>query len=436
MSRTPKDHHQFKPLLVEIEEEPLNPLGRLIFWTILVALLLALLWMFFGQVDVVVSARGRVIPAGAVKVIQPLTSGVVRSILVKPGQMVEAGEVLMDVDPAETEPELDSMQADLERLKLDILRLEALLAGTALAPPADFLNGELMEMQRKLYLSARTSLAKKVQVKQEELAQVEGKLAVARQTLGRTEYQLRVSRERVERITPVRDLLSRDAYEQALTEMETLASQKMVAGHNISELEAARDQVLEQIRLIKEENRGGLLTELAQKKQELLYLQAKVKRTRFVNTRKQIRAPVRGYISQLLVHTVGGVVTPAEKLATLVPADSGMVVKARVLNQDVGFVRPDMDVAIKVDAYEFQKYGMLPGRLLQVARDSVEDEHLGLVYEAYVEPLETSLQINGEVARLAAGMSVTAEIKVGKRRIVEFFVYPLIKYLQEGVGVR
>ncbi|PNU19086.1 HlyD family type I secretion periplasmic adaptor subunit [Geothermobacter hydrogeniphilus] len=436
MFRTRNDHHQFKPLLVEIEEEPLNPLGRLIFWTILAALLLSVLWMFFGRVDVVVSARGKVIPAGEVKEVQPLTSGVVRAILVKPGQRVEAGEVLMEIDPTETEPELASMKADRKRVALELKRLDALLTGTDFTPSQNLYDDEIVEVQRKLYLSAKETLAKQVQVKQEELAQIEQQLAAAQQSLEQADYLLRVGRDRLDRITPVRDLLSRDEYDRALTDVAAYNSRQITARHKVEELEASRGQVQEQIRLIEEENRNRLLTEMARKRQESLYLTSKIERTEFVNSRQQIRAPVRGYVAQLFVHTIGGVVTPAEKLATLVPADSRPVIKSRILNRDVGYVHPGMEVAIKVDTFDFQKYGMLNGRLLQVARDSVDDDRLGLVYEAYVEPLETSLLVDGVPTSLTTGMSVTTEIKVGKRRIIEFFIYPLIKYWDEGTSVR
>ena len=175
---------------------------------------------------------------------------------------------------------------------------------------------------------------------------------------------------------------------------------------------------------------------MAKKRQEYLYLKARIERTGFVNTRQQIRSPVRGFIGQLLVHTIGGVVTPAEKLAVIVPADSPLLIKALVLNRDVGFLSPGMEAAIKVDTFEFQKYGMLQGELTQVARDSIEDQQLGQVYEAYLHPLQTTLEVEGVETAIASGMTVSAEIKVGKRRIIEFFIYPLIKYLNEGISVR
>lgn len=431
-----RDQHEFKPLLVEIEEAPLNPLGRLIYWTVIAVLVFLLLWLCFGRVDVVVTARGKVIPDGEVKIIQPLTGGVVRSILVEPGQLVEAGELLMVIDPTDTEPELVSMQADLQRAELEILRIEALLAEKLFAPQEGRYDPGQLAVQQQLYRSGRDKLARQVQVKRDELVQVASQLAGVEQSIEQNRYLLETSRAKFERLQPVRDLVSRDDYERARTDVATYETQLASGEHKQAELRAEQTQVLEEISLIEETHRQELLQSLADMSQQRRYLQAKIERTEFVNSRQQIRAPVRGYLSQLLVHTVGGVVTPAEKLALVVPVDSRPVIRAQVLNRDVGYLTPGMEVAVKVDTFEFQKYGMLRGRLRQVAQDSVADEHLGLVYDAWIEPLETTLQVNGTPTAITPGMSVSAEIKVGKRRMIEFFIYPLIKYLNEGTGVR
>ncbi|HKK00581.1 MAG TPA: HlyD family type I secretion periplasmic adaptor subunit [Desulfuromonadales bacterium] len=430
------DQHEFKPLLIEIEEAPLNPLGRTIFWVIIAALMFSALWLVFGKVDVVITARGRVIPAGEVKTIQPLTTGVVRKILVKTGQLVDKGEVLMEIDPSDTEPELASMKADLKQDQLEILRLGALLNGQPFVPGAKYYDPGQLLVQQRLYRSHRAKLERQIQVKREELAATEQQLSSARQACEQAAYLFKVGKERLARLEPVRDLVSRDDYQKARTEVSTDHNQLMTAQHKVDELLATLSRIREQIRLVKEQDRNDLLTQLAKKQQDYLYLKAKVERTGFVNTRQQIRSPVRGYVSQLQVHTVGGVVTPAEKLATVVPADSLLLVKAQVLNKDVGFLSPGMDVAVKVDTFEFQKYGMLHGELLQVAQDSIEDKRLGQVYEAYIKPLQTTLNVEGVQTPIASGMTVTSEIKVGKRRIIEFFIYPLIKYLDEGISVR
>ncbi|MCF8077879.1 MAG: HlyD family type I secretion periplasmic adaptor subunit [Desulfobacterales bacterium] len=436
MRRKAKDSHEFKPLLVEIEEQPLNPLGRTVFWIIIAAIVFFGLWMFCGRVDVVVTARGKVIPVGEVKTVQPLTAGVVRAIRVKPGDFVKEGQVLMEIDPSDIEPELESMKVDLAQVELEILRIESLLSETAFSPSEGKYDRRQIGMQQEIYESARRRLQQQIRVKKEELGQVSERLAATRKSLARAVFQWQLAEERLSRLTPVKDIISKDDYDKARSERTSFEDQVNEKIHGVEELWKSAERVRREIDLIRTEEQNRLLEELSEKRQRQIYLQAKIEKAAFLSSRQQITAPVRGTVTQLLVHTIGGVVTPAEKLAHIVPADSPLVIKALVLNKDVGFIAPSMDASIKIDTFNFQKYGLIDGTVLQVANDSIEDKNLGLVYETYIEPKKTTLTVEGVETPIGTGMSVTAEIKVGKRRIIEFFIYPLIKYLDEGISVR
>jgi hemolysin D len=436
MGRNNKDSHEFKPLLVEIEEQPLNPLGRTVFWIIIAAILFFGLWMFFGRVDVVVTARGKVIPVGEVKTVQPLTTGVVRAIRVQPGDLVEAGQVLMEIDPSDIEPELESMKADLAQVELEVLRIEALLSKTPFAPPPGRHDPRQVLMQQEIYDSSRLRLAQQIRVKNEELGQVAERRKAARKALAQAVFQWQLSEERLARLRPVQGIISRDDFDKARSEVSAYEGQVTEKTHGVEELQKSAARVRREIELIRTEEENRLLEELAEKRQRQIYLQGKIEKAAFLSARQQITAPVRGTVTRLFVHTIGGVVTPAEKLAQIVPADMPSVVKTLVLNKDVGFVASGMDASIKVDAFNFQKYGLIEGIVLQVSKNSIEEKNLGLVYEAYIRPKRTALMVDGVETPIATGMSVTAEIKVGKRRIIEFFIYPLIRYLDEGISVR
>ena len=160
------------------------------------------------------------------------------------------------------------------------------------------------------------------------------------------------------------------------------------------------------------------------------------KRLQLEKQKQLLKSPIDGYVNTIFVHTIGGVVTPAEKIMTIVPKDAKMQIKAKVLNQDAGFIEAGMPVSIKVDTYNFQKYGILDGIVTVVAPNSVEDEHLGPVYEVFIEPRNTILLVEGKEQSIKYGMTTTNEIKIGKRRIIEFFIYPLIKYMDESIKVR
>lgn len=429
------DSHEFKPLLIEIEEEPQNPLGRIVFWTIMVAILFFALWMFFGQVDVVVTARGKVIPRGEVKVVQPLTTGVISNILVKEGDSVRKGQLLMEIDPSQTEPELASMQANLMQVRLEVERIQATLGKEPFDPKGNYDQG-LVAVQRQIYQSSKQRLREQLQIKVEQLRQLDEKLASLDKTLSQHRYLAGMHQERLQRLDRVRDIISREEYNRAESDLKGAQNDVLITEHQLAESLAARQQIMEEMAFLEEDERSRLLAELAQKRRDQLDLQANVEQASFVTTKQQIVAPVAGYVNKLFIHTVGGVVTPAEKLISVVPRDSPLVIKALVESKDSGFVEAEMNASVKVDTFSFQKYGILAGQVEQVARDSLEDERLGLVYEVYVNPLETTLMVEGQEMPITTGMGVTVEIKTGKRRIIEFFIYPMIKYLDEGISVR
>ncbi len=436
MFKPADDHHEFKPLLVEIEDRPLNPLGRAVFWIVIAAILFACLWMFFGKVDVVVTARGKVIPSGEVKTIQPLNAGVVRSILIQSGDYVTKGQLLMEIDPSDVDPELASMRADHKQAELEIERINSLLEGRKFKVNNEQYDVDVLQVQQDIYAAEHERLKKQIRVKQETLLQLDEQLAGEDNVAVQARYMSGVLEEKLIRLEKVRDIISRDEYENTRSEMKRYRSELGSSQHRSAELSARKTQTIQEIAYIKEEYRNRLLTELTEKKQRYLYLQSKIEKAEFISTRQQITSPVDGYVSRLLFHTIGGVVTPAEKLAFIVPDNSQLLIKATLLSKDMGFVAEGMAASIKIDTFSFQKYGTIGGKVIQVSKDSIEDERLGLVYEMYIAPEKNTLLVDGVETPISAGMSVTSEVKIGKRRIVEFFIYPLIKYLDEGISVR
>ena len=331
------DSHEFKPILSEIEDRPLNPIGNTVFWVIMTFMLIAGLWMYFGKVDIVITARGIIIPTGEEKVIQSLDKGVVTTIPVKEGDYVTEGEIVAIVTPAEHEPGLE----------LNNIR--------------------------------------------EEEARVTQQLAADRQ-----KYGVAVANKR--RLEGVRDIIPQSRYDDAVNETNDLS-------HEIASLSASLAEI-------------------------------RNKRLQIEKQKQIIKSPIDGYVNTIFVHTIGGVVQPAEKIMTIVPKDASKQIKAKVLNQDVGFVEVGMPVSIKVDTYNFQKYGILDGVVTIVSPNSIDDEHMGPVFEVFIEPKNTTLLVEGKEQSIKYGMSTTNEIKIGKRRIIEFFIYPLIKYMDESIKVR
>ena len=225
-------------------------------------------------------------------------------------------------------------------------------------------------------------------------------------------------------------------YEVAQKEVIEYEEQILVKEHEIIKLQAKLTELQEQKLLITQEYQNKLLEELTQKRKEATMLKVEIKSIKFKQAKQHLKAPVDGYVGKLYIHTIGGVVTPAEKLVTIIPKVAPLIIKANLLNQDSGFVKKGMQTSVKVDTFDFQKYGIIHGKVIHKADDSIDDEKLGPIFELYIEPKEHYLNINEDKVYLRSGMSVTAEMKVGKRRVIEFFLYPIIKYLDEGMSVR
>ncbi len=151
---------------------------------------------------------------------------------------------------------------------------------------------------------------------------------------------------------------------------------------------------------------------------------------------QNITAPINGTVQQLQVHTIGGVVQPAQALMQIVPEDAPMEIEAWILNKDIGFVEEGQIAEIKIDTFNFTKYGIIDGTLTHIFDDAVSDEEQGLRYLANVKIDKEWMQVDKRKIRLSPGMSVAVEVKTGQRRLIEYFLSPLLRFKQESLGER
>lgn len=418
MFKASDDSHEFLPIVSEIQEEPLNPLGRTMFWTLITLIACTALWLFFGKADVVVSARGKVIPDGETKIIQPLETGVIRKILIKEGDFVKKGQTLIEIDPSTTKPQLESMKANLEYINLERKRLNAASRGQAF----DASQKEEEQTQLGLYQSSVADLRNQLQAKRKEIQGIDEGI-----NNYRTQLSINLAKER--RMNDVADIIAKN-------DLEKVKSENAEYRSKIQELRHQKSKAQQEANYIQSNFKTQNFNELADRDKKATELSASIKEIEFRKKQQNIVSPVDGYVNTLLVHTPGGVVTPAEKLVSVVPLNAPLVIKATVMNKDIGFIRAGMPVLIKVDTFDFQKYGMINGTVKKVSKDSVEDQRLGPIYDVFITPLNHTLMVEGRETPISTGMSLTAEIKIHKRRIIEFFIYPMIKYWHQAIQVR
>jgi hemolysin D len=430
------DAHEFKPAIAEIEENPSSPVGGVTFWIIIAVIVFSGLWLCLGKVDVVVSARGSAIPVGDVKILQPLDTGVVGAILCREGDYVGKGQVLMEIDPSTTAPELESKRKLLAFTELERMRLSSVLEKKPFRPDPARYDRDLIRMQQAILAATVGSLEKQIETRRTELIKIGEEITAAEKERDLNRDLLASGADRKKRMEAVLDIIARDDYEKVVNDVRTYANAIEQLGHKLEQLRQRKNQIAGEIAFIDEDFCKTTLKEFSEKDKQVSELRAEIEKTSFRNAKQRILSPVDGHVATLFVHTIGGVVTPAQKLITVVPATTPLTIKATVLNRDIGFVKEGMAASIKVDAFDFQKYGLIDGTVKVVSRHSIEDERLGPVYEVYIHPSQSHLVVGGRKTPLSSGMSLTAEIRVGERRIIEFFIYPLIRYLDEGIKVR
>lgn len=426
------DSHEFKPLLSEIEEDPGSPLGPLTFWVVISIFLFFLLWSIFGQVDVVVSARGKTIPMGEVKLLQSLNGGVVSQILVKEGDFVKKGQPLVVIDPSTTAPALESNQRTLEHIQLEQARLEA-AAGQGRFQKG---NSEDATTQWRIYHSSVAALQKQLTAKERQLDNLDAQLQAKQVESLQTQETLKLNQDKEIRLREVRDIIAKDDYDKVQNDILSGQNKLKQLEHELAQLRFQKQQTTEEMGYIEQNFNSTTLNDLSEKEKQATQLEANIQEATFKNARQTLISPVDGYVQELFVHTVGGVITSAQKVLSVVPVNTPLVVHSIVENKDIGFIKIGMPVALKIDTYDFQKYGTLKGVITHIDKDSRDDQKLGPVYAVYIQPLQHSIEVEGKRQYLTTGLSLTSEIKTGKRHIIEFFIYPLIKHLNEGMSVR
>jgi hemolysin D len=453
----------FLPAALEIVETPPPPLAGAIGAAIIAVFCLAIAWASIGRVDIVATAPGKIIPSERTKVIQPFETGVVRAIHVSDGQSVAAGQVLIELDSTMNDAERDHLRSDLRSAELDVARLTAALAPgedpmAAFHPPPDA-SPAMLATQRQLLLRQLDELNAKVAALASQKAEKQAEVDTTNATVAKLDALLPVLKERVDiRKTLFSHAIGSKAnyleLQQSLVETE---HEELVQKSRAREAEAARDGLAKQIAQAEAEFHRTLSADLVEAQRKASGLNEDLIKAERRTKLQQLTAPVDGTVQQLAVHTVGGVVTPAQALMVVVPAESRLEVEAMVSNRDIGFVHTGQPVELKIDTFNFTRYGLLHGLVLNVSQDAIsrdkpadktndtvagassatsEPKGQELVYSARVSLDRTRMQVEGNLVNLSAGMAVTAEIRTGSRRVISYLLSPLLKYGQESLRER
>ncbi len=443
----------FMPAALEVQETPPSPTGRAIIWSIVLLFLIAVLWGFFGKIDIVAVAQGKIIPSGRVKTIQPLEIGTVKAIHVQEGQMVSQGDPLIILDSTATQADVNRLQQQLEKTQLQQARQSIFhqllnqpelpdnwpqqaeagfkLHTTATNQQQIARQQQLLNEQLNEYSFRRISLYNELEKQRAEQESIQA-------TVDKFKRTLPLITERTKSLEKLltKHMVARSKYleleQERIEQEQDLATLK--AQHR--ELDAGIKASEAKLHSIKAEAQKNNLAEMNETALQIATLQQELIKAKQRNQQQAILSPIDGTVQQLAVHTIGGVVTPAQELMLIVPNESALEVEALILNKDVGFVSEGQVAEVKIDTFNFTKYGMIDGEITHLSNDAIQDENLGLVYMAKVLIDKSSMWINDKEVNLSPGMTTTVEIKIGKRRIIEYFLSPLLRYKQESIRER
>ncbi len=452
--------HEFLPAALEIQQRPPSPMGRTLLWVIVSGFVLAIGWACVSRVNIVAVARGKLVPAGQVKFIQPLEAGVVRAIRVKEGERVVPEQVLVELDPTVSEADLARLDLELKAARMDRDRLLGLLrrADAGPVPAASDANesrpprapeapaassgaptsGEAQAMQKARLETRWRAHAAMLSVLDSTMAGKRAELAQVRAEVKKLERTVPLVTSRTEAVKRLlaRGLASRQEWlaleQQRIEHRQSLVGRRAGVVRLRAELRALRQRR----RAAAAEFKAKMLADLAHTGRRIQALEKELLKARRRAHLQRLRSPVAGVVQQLAVHTVGGVVTPAQRLMEIVPADGELEVEAQLENRDVGFVHSGQTAQLKLDAFPFTRYGVLSAELTNISSDALKNGSDRLVFGARARLQRSFIRVEGRPVRLMPGMAVTLEVNTGRRRLIEYLLSPLLRHVTEAARER
>lgn len=418
-----------------LQQEPLR--ARAVLKVSAIALLVLLGWAAVAHVDEVTKGDGKVIPSSQLQIIQSVDGGVVESIAVREGEVVEAGQLLLKVDPTRFMSSLLENRAEFLALEIKRRRLEALTQGTPFSVPAELEKeaADIAAHERRLYESSR--------------AEMDAQQSIARDQLRQREQELNEVRARSENAARAYELVQQElkvtkplAASGAVSEVELLRLERDVSrlrgereqsAAQISRIQSAIAESTRKIQEIELTVRNQLRNELSD---TMARLGSLTQGSRMLADRvkhAEIRAPMRGTVKRILVNTVGGVVQPGKEVAEIVPLDDALILEAQVKPSDIAFLRPGQAALVKFSAYDFSIYGGLEAVVDQISADTVVDAKGSAFYVVRVRTLRSSL---GENLPIIPGMVAEVDILTGKKTILSYLLKPVLRAKANALSER
>ncbi|MDD2918536.1 HlyD family type I secretion periplasmic adaptor subunit [Rhodoferax sp.] len=409
-----------------LQQEPLR--ARSLLRLAAAALLLLLVWAAFAEIEEVTRGEARVVPTSQVQIIQSVDGGVVEALLVKEGQIVEAGQLLLRVDPTRFVSNLMESQASQTALQAKALRLEALTRGTPFNPPPELVRDapDVVAQEQRLYESRRAEISAQTAIYQSQLAQRQQELNEVRARRDQAERSLALMTREINATRPMvaTGAVSEVEMMRLDQQLARLRGDREQATAQIARVQSSIQEANSKINEVQLTSRNQMSAELSETMSRLaslsqggVALQDKVKQA-------DIKSPVRGTVKRLLVNTIGAVVQPGKEVVEVVPLDDTLILEVQITPKDIGFLRPGQSAMVKFSAYDFATYGGLEAEVFLIGADSVLDQKGNAFYHVRVRTLKPSL---GPNLPIIPGMVAQVDIKTGKKTVLSYLLKPVLR---------
>lgn len=410
---------EFMPAALSIQTQPVSPAGRWVGRVLMLLLVVLFVWSVVGQMDIVVNAQGKIIPGGYTKTMASVEVASVRALNVEEGQAVKAGDVLIELDTRASDSERDKSEGDRQTAWLQAARSRAMLKAieTSKAPTLHVTDFKPQGLAPQRLQDAQQHVQDQWRDYHARLTRLEGEISRYSQAL------------------PLATQRAKDYAELAIT--------NDVSQHAWLEKEQARIELAGQLADARHQ-KASLIAEARKTAQDAMNEANRMAASSAQDVQKanvrgellKLTSPVDGTVQQLAVHTVGGVVPAAQPLMQIVPKQATVEMEAFMENKDVGFVQAGQEAQVKIDAFEYTKYGTISARVSHVSKDAIQDEKRGLIYSVKVVLMQPTINVGARQVPLSPGMSGSVEIKTGTRRVIEYVLAPLLQHGRESLRER
>ncbi|MGX2975434.1 HlyD family type I secretion periplasmic adaptor subunit [Ursidibacter arcticus] len=443
------DESAFLPAHLELTETPVSALPKWSARLIMFFLLLAVIWATIGKVEIVAVAEGKITASSRSKVIQPLETALVKKVWVKNGDRVQQDQLLMELTAMGVEVDFSKSEELLKTTKLSQLRLKALLyAITHQQSPILVAD----EQYKRLFLDEILQLEQEQQLATQQyttwLSQTKRQLAVIEQKRQEQQtIQINITKltdiqkfelERRDDLLKLYKKASASKHEYYQQENRLLEVQNSIETQKsrLTELIKQIEQSEQEYQVFLNSFKRDVLDELKKVTDSLAQTEFELEKAKQRQQFMQIRSPIDGVVQQLQAYTIGGVVTTAQTLMVIAPEQDNLEIEAMITNEDMGFVKTGQDVIIKVRAFPYTRYGYITGTVKNISLDAIHNEKLGYVFSTTISMNRNALIVEGQTIPLKQGMVVTAEIKTGKRSVMDYLLSPLKTTIDESLRER